>query len=108
MFQIGCFPFWGSRSVVIDSLLAVPPIGLWGFCVWSMFCYAFTGHFQSFFLGSFSELFFFFFFFFFNISRKNSKTSKANQQSVLNFQNSGQDNHFLQCHSPKYTDRTSK
>ena len=29
-----------------------------------------TGHFQS---------------FFFNISRKNSKTSKANQQSVLNF-----------------------
>ena len=31
---------------------------------------------------SFSELFFFFFFF--NISRKNSKTSKVNQQSVLN------------------------
>ena len=38
-----------------------------------------TGHFQSFF-------FFFFFqsFFFFNISRKNSKTNKVNQQSVLN------------------------
>ena len=40
-----------------------------------------TGHFQS--------LFFFFVifraFFFFNISRKNSKTSRANQQSVLNF-----------------------
>ena len=35
-----------------------------------------TGHFQS---------FFFFFFFFFNISRKNSKTGKANQLSVLNF-----------------------
>ena len=27
----------------------------------------------------------FFFFFFFNISRKNSKTGKANQLSVLNF-----------------------
>ena len=36
-----------------------------------------TGHFQSFF-------FFFQSFFFFNISRKNSKTNKVNQQSVLN------------------------
>ena len=35
-----------------------------------------TGHFQSFFF-SFSELFF-------NISHKNSKTSKVNQQFVLN------------------------
>ena len=40
-----------------------------------------TGHFQSFFL-----FFFIFRAFFFNISRKNSKTSKVNQQywSVLN------------------------
>ena len=38
--------------------------------------YQLTGHFQSFFF-SFSE-------FFFNISRKNSKTSEVNQQSVLN------------------------
>ena len=38
-----------------------------------------TGHFQSFF---FSEPFFFFCFF--NIFRTNSKTSKVNQQSVLN------------------------
>ena len=42
-----------------------------------------TGHFQSFiFFLSFSEHFFSF-----NISRKNSKTSKANQQSVLIFLN---------------------
>ena len=33
-----------------------------------------TGHFQA----------FFFYFIFFNISRTNSKTSKVNQQSVLN------------------------
>ena len=33
----------------------------------------------------FRVFFFFFFFFFFNISRKNSKTGKANQQYVLNF-----------------------
>ena len=38
-----------------------------------------TGHFQSFFFVIFRA------FFSFNISRKNSKTSKANQQSVLIF-----------------------
>ena len=52
-----------------------------------------TGHFQSFFVLIFSELFCVFFFqlffqllyiYFFNISKKNSKTSKVNQQSALN------------------------
>ena len=33
---------------------------------------------------SFQSFFFFFFFFLLNISRKNSKTSKVKQQSVLN------------------------
>ena len=27
-------------SVVVDSLFNVLSIGLWGFCVWSLFCYA--------------------------------------------------------------------
>ena len=51
-----------------------------------------TGHFQSFFSFSFSELFFF------NISRKNSKTSEVNQQSVLNL--------YIFHHFPKNLDRT--
>ena len=46
-----------------------------------------TGHFQSF----FSELFF-------NISRKNSKTSEVNQQSVLN--------PYIFYHFPKNLDKT--
>ena len=57
-----------------------------------------NGHFQIFFF--FSELFFFFraFFFFFNISRKTVKTSKVNQQSVLNI--------YIFHHFPKNLDRT--
>ena len=27
-----------SFSVVVDSLFNVPSIGLWGLCVWSLFC----------------------------------------------------------------------
>ena len=70
-----------------------------------------TGHFQSFF---FFFQFFFSFLFFLNVSITNSKTSKVNQQSVLNlkiFQ------HFhknldriiiFNNATQKYTDRTSK
>ena len=25
--------------IVHDSLFSVPPIGLWGLCVWALFCY---------------------------------------------------------------------
>ena len=49
-----------------------------------------TGHFQSF--------FFHFQSFFFNISRKNSKTSEVNQQSVLNL--------YIFHHFPKNVHRT--
>ena len=53
-----------------------------------------TGHFQNFFF-----IFFFHFqSFFFNISRKNSKTSEVNQQSVLNL--------YIFHHFPKNLDRT--
>ena len=49
---------------------------------------------------------------FFNISRKkNSKTNSLYNffLNIISFsKKSGQVNHFLQCHSQKYTDRTSK
>ena len=51
-----------------------------------------TGHFRSFFFQSF------FFYYVYNISRKNSKTSKVNQQSVLNIK--------IFYHFPKNLDRT--
>ena len=56
-----------------------------------------TGHFQIFFFFFFFQLFFFSFFFY-TISRKNSKTSKVNQQSVLN-------NIYICHHFPKNLDR---
>ena len=33
---------------VADSLFKVTPIGLWGFCVWSLFCYALLSDLSSF------------------------------------------------------------
>ena len=54
---------------------------------------------------------FIYFLFFFNISRKNSKTGKANQLSVLNFPKN-QDRtitfNSVTLKTQKYTDRTSK
>ena len=34
-----CYPFKVSDSVIVDSLFNFSPIGLWGFCVWSLFHY---------------------------------------------------------------------
>ena len=37
---LNCCPFTGGGSVVVDSLFIDTPIFLWGFCIWSLFCYS--------------------------------------------------------------------
>ena len=41
-------PFMAVFFVVADLLFSVTPICLWGFCVWSLFCYALFNDLSSF------------------------------------------------------------
>ena len=64
-----------------------------------------TGHFQNFFNWSFSELFFII------IISPEKQYNKGKPTVCIKFFKyfkSGQDNHFSQCYSQKYADRTSK